>query len=129
MKHTDTFIQLPEECGEGDQPAFTLAYVSGDLYVTPRYDAAAHPAVVSRDAIGYTGAEDADDGIEKVRIRRPEDGSTTNEIGIENGIRVWPWGSPIRPATDDESDDDPHAIAAQLERFMGPRANFRTSGG
>lgn len=74
-------------------------------------------------------ADDATDGIETVRIRRPEDGSTTNAIGVENGIPFWPWGNPIRPATDDESDDDPNAIVAQLERFMRPRANFRASGG
>lgn len=54
MEHTDTFIQLLEECAEDDQPTFTLAYVSGDLHVTPRHDATAQPAVVSRDAIGYT---------------------------------------------------------------------------
>lgn len=78
---------------------------------------------------GFTAtAEDTAYGVEKVRIRRPGDGSTTHEIGIENGIPFWPWGSPIRPATDEESDDDPHAIAAQLDRFLQPRANFRASG-
>ena len=54
MEHNDTLIRLLEECREDDQPAFTLAYVSGNLHVTPRYDAAAHPAIVSRDASGYT---------------------------------------------------------------------------
>lgn len=54
MEPTDTVIQLLEECHEDDQPAFTLAYVSGDLCVTPRRDPSAHPVTVKRDAIGYT---------------------------------------------------------------------------
>lgn len=53
MEYNDPLIRLLEECGETEQPAFTLAYVNGDLHVTPRHDAAAHPAVVSRDTGGY----------------------------------------------------------------------------
>lgn len=71
------------------------------------------------------------DGVEKVRVRRREDSATTvpHEISIENGVPFWPWGSPIRPATDDESEDDPKAIAAQLDRFMSERIKFSVSGG
>lgn len=72
-------------------------------------------------------AETAPDGVEKVRIRGPEDGGTS-EIAVENGIPFWPWGSPIRPATDDESENDPHAIATRLDHFIRARVRFRTSG-
>lgn len=75
--------------------------------------------------------DDSFDGVEKIQIRRPEDGATRtpHEISIENGVPFWPWGTPIRPATDDEYEDDPKAIAAQLDRFLSERVNFSVSGG
>lgn len=54
MEPTDTVIQLLEDCFEDDSPVFTLAYVSGDLHVTPRRDPDAYPVTVKRDVIGYT---------------------------------------------------------------------------
>lgn len=71
------------------------------------------------------------DGVETVRIRRPGDGATVapHEISIENGVPFWPWGSPIRPTTDDEHEDDPDAIAARIDRFLGERVNFSVSRG
>lgn len=54
MEPTDTVIRLLEECREDDQPAFTLAYVSGDLHVTPRRDPGADAVTVTRDGVGYT---------------------------------------------------------------------------
>lgn len=54
METTDPVIQLLEDCGEDDRPEFTLAYVCGELHVTPRNDPAAHPVTVARDGIGYT---------------------------------------------------------------------------
>lgn len=71
------------------------------------------------------------DGVETVRLRRPEDGATLApyEISIEGGVPFWPWGSPIRPATDDEHENDPDAIAARLDRFVSARIRVRVSGG
>lgn len=54
MEATDPLIQMLEECGDEDQPAFTLVYSSGELDVTPRHDASADPVTVTRDAVGYT---------------------------------------------------------------------------
>lgn len=63
-------------------------------------------SALTEHGFNATAGYSADD-VEKVRIRRSEHGSTTSEICIQNGILFWPWGSPIRPATDEESDDDP----------------------
>lgn len=54
MEPTDPVIQLLEDCAEDDQPEFTLAYVCGELHVTPRNDPAAYPVTVARNAVGYT---------------------------------------------------------------------------
>ena len=53
MDVTDPLIRLLEECGEDDQPAFTLVYTCGQLDVTPRNDAGARPVTVTRDTAGY----------------------------------------------------------------------------
>jgi len=54
MESTDPLIRLLEECGDEDQPAFTLVYSCGELDVTPRHDASARPVIITRDATGYT---------------------------------------------------------------------------
>lgn len=75
--------------------------------------------------------DDSVDGVETVRIWRPGDGAMVapHEISIENGVPFWPWGSPIRPATEDEHEDDPDVIAVRIDRFLGERVNFSVSRG
>lgn len=51
---TDTVVGLLEEChDEQERQVFTLAYVNGELRVTPRFDPGACPATITRDRVGY----------------------------------------------------------------------------
>lgn len=87
-------------------------------------------SALNRCGLGASNEVSAD-GVETVRVWRPGDGAMVapHEISIENGVPFWPWGSPIRPATDDEREEDPDAIAARIDRFLGERVNFSVSRG
>lgn len=73
MEPTDTVVQLLEECrDEQERQVFTLAYVDGDVRVTPRSDPGAYPATITRDPVGYTIRYAPRSGPASSRFATPE---------------------------------------------------------